>query len=79
MSELAEGARLEIACTTQKVVPRVRIPLSPPNFARKNLARLCRFGKQNGEPAVQITKWSTRVMEYLQRSMAPYERFLHVL
>jgi hypothetical protein len=33
MSELAEGARLEIACTTQKVVPRVRIPLSPPNFA----------------------------------------------
>ena len=29
MSELAEGARLEIACTTN-VVPRVRIPLSPP-------------------------------------------------
>ena len=32
MSELAEGARLEIACATNKVVPRVRIPLSPPFF-----------------------------------------------
>jgi hypothetical protein len=30
MSELAEGARLEIACTALKAVPRVRIPLSPP-------------------------------------------------
>jgi hypothetical protein len=79
MSELAEGARLEIACTTQKVVPRVRIPLSPPNFAWKNLARLRRFAFQNGESALQITKWNTRVMEYLQRSMPPYERFLHVL
>lgn len=29
MSELAEGARLEIACAAN-VVPGVRIPLSPP-------------------------------------------------
>ena len=36
MSELAEGARLEIACTTN-VVPRVRIPLSPP------FINLCRW------------------------------------
>ena len=32
MSELAEGARLEIACTAFKAVPRVRIPLSPPGY-----------------------------------------------
>ncbi len=29
MTEMAEGARLEIVCTP-KSVPRVRIPLSPP-------------------------------------------------
>ena len=30
MPELAEGARLEIVCTG-RLVPRVRIPLSPPS------------------------------------------------
>ena len=64
MSELAEGARLEIACTTQKVVPRVRIPLSPPNFATQNLARSRRSAFQDGGSAIQITKWSTGVVEY---------------
>jgi hypothetical protein len=39
MSELAEGARLEIACTT-KVVPRVRIPLSPPFTGSEVFRRL---------------------------------------
>jgi hypothetical protein len=31
MPELAEGARLEIVCAG-RLVPRVRIPLSPPSF-----------------------------------------------
>jgi hypothetical protein len=46
MPELAEGARLEIVCAG-RLVPRVRIPLSPPIFLRgKNIGEI--FPKAEG-------------------------------
>ena len=73
MSELAEGARLEIACTAQKVVPRVRIPLSPPNFASQNLARSRRFALQDGGSAIQIKACITFMFFLMKQELGPIQ------
>jgi DNA polymerase-3 subunit gamma/tau len=52
MSELAEGARLEIACTALKAVPRVRIPLSPPHFFLQRFAMVYEVLARKWRPQV---------------------------